>query len=152
MGDDISGWNVCWNVRPQDCWAPWAQLSSQPWEQWLFSPWFQQSSVPHGPSSTPALPALAAMHLADLGLVQPFSSWLLFPEAGLTSVPEDAKHYQFSSFCAASASNIPALGWGCLMFTLACRLSPHLSGNVYYLLTHVWALNLVSENRIIYQP
>lgn len=56
------------------------------------------------------------------------------------------------SFCAASASNIPALGWGCLMFTLACRLSPHLSGNLYYLLTHVWALNLVSENRIIYQP
>lgn len=56
------------------------------------------------------------------------------------------------SLCAASASNIPALGWAHLMFTLACRLSHHLSGNVYYLLTQVWVLNLVSENRIIYQP
>lgn len=101
--------------------------------QWLFSPWFQQGSVAQGPGSTPALPALAAMPLADLGWVQPFSSWLLFLEAELTSVPEDAKHDQFSFFlcclCIKYSSSrmglsdvhlslqvVPPSQWKCVLF------------------------------------
>lgn len=155
MGDNISGLKCglkcVWD--PRCCWAPDPSSPFSLGSLGPFYPWFQQRKVQVHRAQAP--PALAALHLADLGWIQSSSPsvspqlldpspW--FPGGHWFQFLKMPNIISYHSFCAAPASNIPAPGWGCLMFTFACRLSHHLSVNLCYLLTQVWALGFWKPN------